>query len=1376
MAILTNQDGTPENDILTYDKGGTTVVYHTQGGNDQVEITGGKIALVNDKGADTISITGGQGHSITGVGTSVEKLTLQGGNAVEAQLGDGRDSIIIYESDGLRSGSWSAIRGGGWTDTFLVEDGAKNYQLYGEAGDDVFYIGGGQNINFWGGAANDTFEVRGGLKNKFYGGDSADSFQIYASEQNMILGYGNDLVEVFQGDKQQIKGNLGINQINLWSGAGHILTADIDRALSLKKGYTEGQVNQGLGLGYGVDQVLIDGATQVTAHLGDGKDVVEIKGGDHHEIHTEGWGDTLKVSGTTSDSLIDGGDGDDTFILDGGSNNTFYGGAGKDTFTLKRGEESVIYTGAGNDTVDLFNGSVKHLNLGAGNNKFNLNGGRLSQLELASGSVSLNGNGKGQLVLITDNRQELEQNHQLQLSGKLNISLVELGAGGDNVTIVSDEVVIDKLALGDGANVANLSKGQLGNLSFGKDRDELNLKGIRNLSTHMGAGADMVNISAGTELEVYGDEDGDTFTITGGTNIKAIGGAGEDTFMLSNGNGVTLEGGLDKDFFYIQGGSKVTAKGEEGDDEFTVTSGQAYLLQGGEGADRFTLKGGSGHRVYGDAGDDLIEVWTQVQEVYSGEGDDRLEVKDGTVKLADLGAGENLLNMTGGTLETLQISNGKVLVSGTSGHIDNISAGYNSQLEVSGTSVVDTITLGAGKKELVLDKAALGTLKTESGTNNITLRECSVDTYEFGNSEDHVLLENMTDTVLNTGAGDDVIKVISGRNLELDGGSGKDTIFLQGGSDIVVNSSGYEENTIYVENGNNINLSSNSGKNNYLISGGSNISLNGSNSGRVDIQGGQFIEIQGYGSYEGFSISGGDHINVKNTGSNNSYQVKGGDLVNFIVSGNNNKYAFQQLQEGASYVVDLSEISSSYHEEIDFQGYTRDQLSLEKVGADIILTHANGATVTIKNWVHNGTGVKFADTELLSQQALFGEPLVADISSQAAIIKTMMKHLDYSSKNGMEALNDAISFASKGLYEDINQLAQEYKGRLLSLNTTNTNAVKNFYLEYCGINLDNADTGAITGYDAGGSLVKTAESILPEPEGLTVEDFVYDTSNTIRAIDWYSREEKEFYATNINGLTVYWDEGNVQEGPGNLSVKKQIIGGVNNSWMELAMDLIEESYGISIVDEYSNLQRLEDGTRALQIGFYNADINTLAHVKTNYKDGQTLSIIEFNTDYLSKAVTDVNGNSLSSQYTDRLLAHELVHVVMINAMEGFAEMPKIFTEGMAEVVHGIDDFRYSNFINIAKNTYRVDGADNKTYAEALNTLFDVNKYGLLYGSPSYAAGYSLMRYYAKQVYEYGLTMGFADGAMGDEDFAAGTKGLGEADRLERSLVYGNSNG
>ena len=50
MATLTNKNGTNQDDVLTYDKGASTVVYHAGAGNDKVTITGGAVKLALDSG------------------------------------------------------------------------------------------------------------------------------------------------------------------------------------------------------------------------------------------------------------------------------------------------------------------------------------------------------------------------------------------------------------------------------------------------------------------------------------------------------------------------------------------------------------------------------------------------------------------------------------------------------------------------------------------------------------------------------------------------------------------------------------------------------------------------------------------------------------------------------------------------------------------------------------------------------------------------------------------------------------------------------------------------------------------------------------------------------------------------------------------------------------------------------------------------------------------------------------------------------------------------------------------------------------------------------------------------------------------------------
>ena len=220
MTTLFNQNGTNSADVLELTADG---IYNANGGNDTINIKGGSVLVYTNSGNNIINVTGGRGHTVKVAENDkesdkingVEKININGADIVDAYLGSGKDEIVLENTNGKNSnGVLSMIHGGAWGDTFTVKDGVKNYQLYGDAGNDVFNISSGSNIIFWGGAANDTFNVTGGNNNKLYGGDSTDTFNISAGNQNMTLGYGNDIVNVTAGNNQKIKANLGINTIN----------------------------------------------------------------------------------------------------------------------------------------------------------------------------------------------------------------------------------------------------------------------------------------------------------------------------------------------------------------------------------------------------------------------------------------------------------------------------------------------------------------------------------------------------------------------------------------------------------------------------------------------------------------------------------------------------------------------------------------------------------------------------------------------------------------------------------------------------------------------------------------------------------------------------------------------------------------------------------------------------------------------------------------------------------------------------------------------------------------------------------------------------------------------------------------------------------
>jgi len=602
MATLTNKNGTAAADIIDLTASGT---YHANGGNDTINIKGGSIVVYTDSGNNIVNVTGGSGHTVKVAAdvaagdkiNGIETMTVKGADIVDAILGSGKDVIVLSYTNGKKaSGALSQIRAGAWGDTFTVNSGTKNYQLYGDAGDDTFNIKGGDNIIFWGGAANDTYNVTGGINLKLRGGDSADVYNISVSGVDMQLGYGNDIVNVTAGNNQKILANLGINTINLKSGSGHVITADIDKALSKKKGFTEAEINAGIGLGYGVDKVYITGtATNVTANLGDGKDIVNAADGTGHKIYTEGWGDTINISGASASSF-DSGSGDDTIVVTGGTGNTVAVGDGEDTATISAGSVKLITSSDGSLNLSVENeGEVKKIEIEKGYANITIKNSTATELNTAKEAdmvCAVLGGGhdtayiysdEAQLVLgagrdhievygkeaqiygdhldLSENSKEptgTSYDDKIILHEEANYCFVDAGNGANTIGVNSTG---NKIFTGSGIDTIEVSEKQ------GVKLDELKSVSVNN-EIHAGDGDDKICVVVGAEYtywenvyygayaSVSGGAGNDTITYTKGTmalyneaKSYAYGGSGDDRFYL-DGCGIIANGGNGRDTFY----------------------------------------------------------------------------------------------------------------------------------------------------------------------------------------------------------------------------------------------------------------------------------------------------------------------------------------------------------------------------------------------------------------------------------------------------------------------------------------------------------------------------------------------------------------------------------------------------------------------------------------------------------------------------------------------------------------------------------------------------------------------------------------------------------------------------------------------------------
>ena len=317
--------------------------------------------------------------------------------------------------------------------------------------------------------------------------------------------------------------------------------------------------------------------------------------------------------------------------------------------------------------------------------------------------------------------------------------------------------------------------------------------------------------------------------------------------------------------------------------------------------------------------------------------------------------------------------------------------------------------------------------------------------------------------------------------------------------------------------------------------------------------------------------------------------------------------------------------------------------------------------------------------------------------SQLQVIKAFMHSLDETTLTGDAALDEAINFCTGGLIADKATLVEN----LMSDLNSPAPYTDYFLINKCGINLDNADTGAITGSDAKSSAEQmTPKGIVPEP--IPVEEWVVPTRGSSKT---------------IRGLTVQFPTSGAS---GSLSdVEKHILAGLNSVWIEQSLILIEKSFGLDFNEE---------GTTVKTIGvkFENDSTSSaLAYVSYAYNDsdGKTtaLNFVVNMYYYTGINLSSVDGAS-NSGYLDRTIAHEFTHAVMAANIDNFYSLPQYIKEGAAELVHGIDDERYNSITYLT----RTSAGRNK-----LEEIFSTGGTSSD-GAYPYAAGYILLRYLAKQ--------------------------------------------
>ena len=278
------------------------------------------------------------------------------------------------------------------------------------------------------------------------------------------------------------------------------------------------------------------------------------------------------------------------------------------------------------------------------------------------------------------------------------------------------------------------------------------------------------------------------------------------------------------------------------------------------------------------------------------------------------------------------------------------------------------------------------------------------------------------------------------------------------------------------------------------------------------------------------------------------------------------------------------------------------------------------------------------------------------MSTQQEVIKKFMASLDTTTLSGKAALDEAIKTATN-YFDNIEEaIAQMIKD---SKNAKNSN---DFLKNYCGINLDNTDTGAITGSDAGGSTSKTDSSIVPESGSLkdcNKDSFTVNglTVKLVEFPDWTSANQNITSTKNLN----YRNLDDTQ---------KYIWRAAYTWWIKNALKLIEDSYGTnySFASKDSSVT-----TKTICLGFVNDSIQNgsiwYAETSDIYTDSSGNKQISMAINLGAFGSLKSDGNDLYGnpdgesalydgiQFLDYTIAHEMTHAVMKATVNDFNSLP-----------------------------------------------------------------------------------------------------------------------
>ena len=125
--------------------------------------------------------------------------------------------------------------------------------------------------------------------------------------------------------------------------------------------------------------------------------------------------------------------------------------------------------------------------------------------------------------------------------------------------------------------------------------------------------------------------------------------------------------------------------------------------------------------------------------------------------------------------------------------------------------------------------------------------------------------------------------------------------------------------------------------------------------------------------------------------------------------------------------------------------------------------------------------------------------------------------------------------------------------------------------------------------------------------------------------------------------------------------RRAVLDGLQSGWLSSAEDLIKQHYGL-----------MGDGAKlTVNLDTTDGGYNVLASVSGTSSGGK-LNNLHLNIDMADFGTAATSDGGSAPLYSDRIVAHEMVHAVMGRTMN-MGALPQWFVEGTAELINGADE-------------------------------------------------------------------------------------------------------